>query len=239
MRPDGSVGPSDATASGSGRITVVIADDEPVVREGIRLILETQDDLAVIEGAGSGHEAIRICETMRPQVLLLDVRMPSGDGIWVLEELTRRRLLGNGGTHVLMLTTFGMDEFVDEALGAGAMGFMLKSSSYEELIAGVRATARGEGSLSPSVARRVIEGYVAGRRSPAVSPDDARRIADLTSRERDVLTLLGDGYSNQEIAGRLGISEHTVKSHVSRLLAKTGCRDRGQAAALARSIRDI
>jgi DNA-binding NarL/FixJ family response regulator len=138
---------------------------------------------------------------------------------------------------VLMLTTFGTDEFVDEALAKGASGFMLKSSSYEELIAGVRATARGEGSLSPSIARRVINGYVAGRQNPAVDPADIRRIADLTSRERDVLALLGDGLSNHEIANRLSVSEHTVKSHVSRLLAKTGCRDRGQAAALARRTR--
>lgn len=222
------------TASDDGRITVVIADDEPVVREGLRLILETQADLTVLGGAGTGRETVLMCAELRPDVLLLDVRMPSGDGLWVLEELTRDRTPGANITHVLMLTTFGMDEFVDEALVKGASGFMLKSSSYEELIAGVRATARGEGALSPSIARRVIDGYVAGRRNPAVDPADARRISDLTSRERDVLRLLGDGLSNHEIADRLSVSEHTVKSHVSRVLTKTECRDRGQAAALAR-----
>lgn len=226
-------------ATGSQRITVLIADDEPVVREGLRLILETQRDLEVIGGAGDGRATVRMCQELAPDVLLLDVRMPSGDGLWVLEELARRQMLGPGSTHVLMLTTFGMDEFVDDALGAGASGFLLKASSHEELIAGVRATARGEGSLSPSVARRVIDGFVASRRSAPTDPADIERTAELTSRERDVLTLLGEGFSNNEIADRLAVSEHTVKSHVSRLLAKTGCRDRGQAAALARRTRGV
>lgn len=235
MRAGGQFG----MASEDQCVTVVIADDEPVVREGLRLILETQSDLAVVGGAGDGRDTVRMCLELRPDVLLLDVRMPAGDGLWVLEELGRRQLLGSEGTHVLMLTTFGMDEFVDEALGSGASGFLLKSSSYEELIAGVRATARGEGALSPSVARRVIDGYVASRENPPVDPVDVARIADLTSRERDVLTLLGEGFSNHEIADRLAVSEHTVKSHVSRLLAKAGCRDRGQAAALARRTRGV
>ncbi|RKN12876.1 response regulator [Streptomyces radicis] len=216
------------------RISVVIADDEPVVREGLRLILETQRDLAVVGGAGDGHEAVQLCVELRPDVLLLDVRMPSGDGIWVLGELADKRLLGGDGTRVLMLTTFSADEYIDEALGAGASGFLLKSSSYEEVLSGVRATARGDGSLSPSVARRVIDGYVASRASRPVDASDAARLVGLTGRERSVLELVGEGLNNLEIAERLAVSEHTVKSHVSRLLAKTGCRDRGQAAALAR-----
>lgn len=219
------------------RVTVVIADDEPVVREGLRLILETQGDLAVIGGAGTGRQAVTMCLELRPDVLLLDIRMPAGDGLWVLQELAALEVLKSGGTHVLILTTFGLDEYVDESLTAGASGFLLKSSSYEELLAAVRATARGEGSLSPSVARRIIDGYVTSSQDAPVDPADTVRVQSLTLRERDVLTLLGEGFSNLEIADRLVVSEHTVKSHVSRLLAKTGCRDRGQAAALARRTR--
>ncbi|MDT0270446.1 response regulator transcription factor [Streptomyces sp. DSM 44915] len=219
-------------------VSVVIADDEPVVREGLRLILETQDDLAVLGGADDGEQAVRLCAELRPQVLLLDVRMPGRDGLWTLRELARRELLGAGGTRVLMLTTFDLDAYLDEALAAGASGFLLKSSSYEELLAGVRATARGDGSLSPSLLRRVIDGYLAHHDRPSPDPADVERLDRLTARERDVLDLIGEGYNNQEIAQRLVVSGHTVKSHVSRLLAKTGCRDRGQAAALARRARE-
>ena len=127
-------------------VSVVIADDEPVVREGLRLILETQRDLCVVGSAGDGLQAVRQCAERSLDVLLLDVRMPQGDGLWVLAELARRGLLGHGGCRVLMLTTFSLDEYVDEALAGGASGFLLKSSSYEEVLAGVRAPPRGRAS---------------------------------------------------------------------------------------------
>jgi DNA-binding NarL/FixJ family response regulator len=213
------------------RITVAIADDERVVRDGLRAILETRDDIEVVGAAGDGGAALRLAAAAAPDVLLLDVRMPGGDGLWVLERLARQGRLGR--TRVLMLTTFDLDEYIDEALTAGAAGFLLKSGSYEELVAAVRAAASGDGALSPGVARRVIDGYAAQRRGARPVPADLARVAALTPRERDVLHLIGDGLSNAEIAARLVLSEHTVKSHVSRLLAKTDCRSRGQAAALA------
>ncbi|MFJ6573788.1 response regulator [Streptomyces sp. NPDC091292] len=213
-------------------VRVVIADDERVVRDGLRLMLEIQPDLAVTGTAADGDHALRLTTDLTPDVLMLDVRMPGHDGLWVLARLAERGLLA--GTRVLMLTTFDMDEYVDEALAGGAAGFLLKSASYEEITAAVRATAAGDGALSPSVAGRLIRGYAAHRRAGRTDPADVARLSALTGRERDVLALVGEGLSNAEIAVRLTVSEHTVKSHVSRLLAKTGCRDRAQAAVLAR-----
>ncbi|MEV5534419.1 response regulator transcription factor [Streptomyces prunicolor] len=215
-------------------IRVVIADDERVVRDGLRLMLETQPDLLVTGTAADGDHALRLTTDLRPDVLMLDVRMPSHDGLWVLTRLAERGMLTD--IRVLMLTTFDMDEYIDEALAGGASGFLLKSASYEDITAAVRATAAGDGALSPSVAGRLIRGYGAWRKADRVDPADLERIAPLTDRERDVLTLIGEGLSNAEIATRLVVSEHTVKSHVSRLLAKTGCRDRAQAAVLARRV---
>jgi DNA-binding NarL/FixJ family response regulator len=218
-------------------ITVVVADDERIVRDGLQAILHSQPGIAVVGTAGDGDQALQVCVRLRPQVVMLDVRMPGHDGLWVLAELRRRSLLGSHRTQALMLTTFDLDEYVDEALDAGASGFLLKSSSYEELIAAVRAVAAGQSMLSPAVTRRVVNSYVATLRSPQADPADLARLRDLTAREREVLDLIGDGLSNAEIAGRLTVTEHTVKTHVSRLLAKTACRDRGQAAALARRTR--
>lgn len=219
---------------GEERITVVITDDESVVRDGLRMILETQEDLVVVGTAGDGEHALRLVEELRPDVVLLDVRMPGRDGLWTLAQLAHRELLGADGVRALMLTTFDIDEHVDEALTLGANGFLLKSASYEELLSAVRAAASGGGALSPPVARRVIAGYVAGHMGGSVTSADQERLKELTPRELEILALLGQGFNNDDIARRLVISEHTVKSHVSRLLAKTGCRDRGQAAALAR-----
>ncbi|GAA2125198.1 response regulator transcription factor [Actinomadura napierensis] len=220
--------------SGDRLISVVIADDERVVRDGLRAILETQDDIMVTGAAADGDHALRLCGTMRPDVLLLDVRMPGHDGLWVLGELARTGVLGPDGVRVVMLTTFDMDDYIEEALLLGAGGFLLKSSSYEELLTAVRAAATGDGALSPSVARRVISGYVAHHRARRSDPADLARLRELTPRERDVLALIGDGLSNGDIAARLVVSEHTVKSHVSRILTKLGLRSRGQAAALSR-----
>ncbi|MEU4202185.1 response regulator transcription factor [Streptomyces sp. NPDC045470] len=217
----------------SERISVLVVDDEPVIRAGLSAILDSQADLTVAGTAGNGEEAVEECARLRPRVLLLDVRMPRRDGLWALAELGRRQLLGPGRSQVLMLTTFDLDEYVDEALAAGAAGFLLKNSSYEELTGAVRAAAAGHSALSPAVTRRIIEGHLSTRRQP--DGHELARLRDLTEREHAVLRLVGDGLSNAEIADRLVVSLHTVKTHVSRMLAKTGCQSRAQAAVLARN----
>lgn len=217
----------------SEQISVLVVDDEPVIRAGLSAILDSQADLTVAGAAGNGEEAVEECARLRPHVLLLDVRMPRRDGLWALAELGRRRLLGPGRSQVLMLTTFDLDEYVDEALAAGAAGFLLKNSSYEELTGAVRAAAAGHSALSPAVTRRIIEGHLSTRRQP--DGHELARLRDLTEREHAVLRLVGDGLSNAEIADRLVVSLHTVKTHVSRMLAKTGCQSRAQAAVLARN----
>ncbi|MET8413771.1 response regulator transcription factor [Streptomyces sp. NPDC005195] len=216
----------------SDTITVVVADDERIIREGLAAILGAQSGVTVIGTAGDGEEAVEMCGRLRPDVAMLDIRMPRRDGLWALQELGRRRLLGPGRAQVLILTTFGLDKYVDQALAAGAAGFLLKNSSYEELTAAVRAAAAGQRTLSPAVTQRIIESHLAARRQPDTG--DLDRLTDLTRRERDVLRLIGDGLSNAEIADRLVVSLHTVKTHVSRMLAKTGCQSRAQAAVLAR-----
>ncbi|MGW3960689.1 response regulator transcription factor [Amycolatopsis sp. NPDC005003] len=213
-------------------ITVVVVDDERIIRDGLAAILGSQDGITVAGTAGDGEQAVEVCGRCKPDVVMLDIRMPRRDGLWALAELGRRGLLGPGRTQALMLTTFDLDEYVDQALAAGAAGFLLKNSSYEELTAAVRAAAAGHRTLSPAVTHRIIESHLATR----VRPDDGElaRLADLTPRERDVLRLVGEGLSNAEIADHLVVSLHTVKTHVSRMLTKTGCQSRAQAAVLAR-----
>ena len=213
-------------------ITVLVVDDERIIRDGLAVILDSQEDITVVGTAGDGEEAVEVCVRLKPDVLMLDIRMPRRDGLWTLAELARRGMLGPRRTRALMLTTFDLDEYVDQALAAGAVGFLLKNSSYEELTAAVRATAAGHSALSPAVTQRIIASHLATRQRPDNS--DLNRLADLTPRERDVLRLVGDGLSNAEIAVRLVVSLHTVKTHVSRVLAKTGCQSRAQAAVLAR-----
>ncbi|MFE5139961.1 response regulator transcription factor [Streptomyces fagopyri] len=217
----------------SERITVLVVDDEPIIRTGLTTILRTQDDLTLVGTATNGQEAVDACAERRPDVVLMDIRMPRRDGMWALAELARRRLLGPGRTQALMLTTFDTDEFVDAALAAGAAGFLLKNSSYEELTAAIRAAAAGHSALSPAVTRRVIEGHLATVRRP--DDQELARLGDLTARERDVLRLIGEGLSNSEIADRLVVSVNTVKTHITHVLAKTGCQSRAQATVLARN----
>ena len=224
----------DELAAGPGRaagvVRVLIVDDQVLVRTGFRMILEAEPDLEVVGEASDGLEAIEQARRLKPDVVLMDVRMPEVDGI----EATRRLLEGQeaeASTKVVMLTTFDMDEYVYEALRAGASGFLLKDVPPEQLIAGIRAVASGDALLAPSVTRRVIEEFV--RRPPDSVRTPPAKLADLTARELEVLQLIARGLSNAEIATELFVSETTVKTHVAHVLMKLALRDRVQAVVLA------
>jgi DNA-binding NarL/FixJ family response regulator len=206
-------------------IRVVVADDQALVRAGFRVLLETQPDLSVVAEAENGIEALAAAREQRPDLVLMDVRMPVLNGL----DATRELLADPFPPRVLMLTTFDSDEYVYLAMKAGASGFLLKSVPPEQLLHGIRLCAGGEALLAPSVTRRLIEEFVA-RPMPGRKPE---RLAVLTSREIEVLTLIADGSSNGQIAGRLFLSEATVKTHVSRVLTKLDLRDRAQAVVLA------
>ena len=202
-------------------VRIAVADDHPVVRTGFAELLDTQPDFEVVGTAADGAEAVRICRELSPDVVLMDVRMPGMDGI----EATRR-LAGSAtaGPRVLILTTFDLDEYVYDALRAGASGFLLKDVTAERLFDAVRVIAAGEALLAPAVTRRLISEFARLRPKP-----DAPSTAALTPRETQVLRLIAEGLSNPEIAGRLTVTEETVKTHVSRVLSKLGLRDRTQA----------
>ncbi|WP_327693883.1 response regulator transcription factor [Streptomyces sp. NBC_00459] len=203
--------------------TVLIVDDQTLQRLGFRMLLEAEPDMTVVDEAANGSEAVRKTAELRPDVVLMDVRMPGMDGI----EATRR-IVGSGGrSRVLVLTTFDLDEYAYEALCAGASGFFLKDARPEELVVGIRAVAAGDAVISPGVTRKLIDTFTSRRSAPA--PEHERRLADLTEREREVLTAMAGGSNNTEIAEILHLAESTVKSHVSRILAKIGARDRVQA----------
>jgi len=207
---------------------VLIVDDQALVRAGFRMILEAEEDVEVVGEAADGLEAVAAAQRLKPDVVLMDVRMPEMDGI----EATRR-LLADSGTSakVVMLTTFDMDEYVYDALSAGASGFLLKDVPPEQLVAGIRAVASGDALLAPSVTRRVIEEFV--RRPPASVRTLPPRLSELTTRELEVLKLIARGLSNAEIAKELFVSETTVKTHVGHVLTKLAVRDRVQAVVLA------
>jgi DNA-binding NarL/FixJ family response regulator len=209
-------------------VRVALADDEEVVRRSLRGILGGQDGLLVVGEAHDGCSAVELVIRQRARVLLLDIRMPGSDGLWALRRLRETGALEE--VRVLVLTTFDLDAYVDQALRLGAAGFLLKTARHEELTGAVRAVAAGEVALAPTVARRLVDHYL---RLPPPDPGDAARLAALTERERHVLAVLADGRSNAEIAADLRLSIHTVKSHISSLLAKLGLRDREQAIALA------
>ncbi|WP_060885941.1 response regulator [Streptomyces caniscabiei] len=204
--------------------TVLVVDDQHLQRLGFRMLLEAQPDMTVVGEAAGGGEAVRMAAELRPDVVLMDVRMPGMDGI----EATRR-IVGTGGrSKVLVLTTFDLDEYAYEALRAGASGFFLKDARPDELVVGIRAVAAGGSVVSPSVTHRLIDTFT--RHAPGGhGSEQERRLADLTAREREVLGGIASGWTNAEIAERLHLAESTVKSHVSRVLAKIGARDRVQA----------
>jgi DNA-binding NarL/FixJ family response regulator len=202
-------------------IRVLVVDDQELLRTAFRALIDAEDDMQVVGEAADGAEAVELTARAQPDVVIMDVRMPVMDGI----EATRRITSAGAGPRVLMLTTFDQDEYVFDAMRAGASGFTLKSRPLEELLAAIRVVAAGEALLAPSVTRRLIA-HFAGQRQPQA----ARRAAlgQLTEREREVLLLIAQGLSNQELAEALHISMPTAKTHVSRILAKLGARDRAQ-----------
>jgi DNA-binding NarL/FixJ family response regulator/class 3 adenylate cyclase len=216
-----------ATTEKAGGVRVMIVDDQALVRAGFRMILDAEPDLEVVGEAADGGEAVAECLNLKPDVVLMDVRMPEMDGI----EATRRLLAEGAETKVVMLTTFDMDEYVYDALRAGASGFLLKDVPPEQLVDGIRSVASGDALLAPSVTRRVIEEFV--RRPPASVRTLPTKLEDLTTRELEVLKLVARGLSNAEIAKELFVSETTVKTHVAHVLMKLDLRDRVQAVVLA------
>jgi DNA-binding NarL/FixJ family response regulator len=208
-------------------LRVVIVDDEALVRAGFRMILEAQADIAVVGEAADGREAIELVGRLAPDVVLMDIRMPRVDGLAATREIVAGTAVG---VRVLILTTFDLDEYVYEALKAGASGFLLKTAPPAELAAAVRVVAGGDVLLSPTITRRLIQEFVGRPRRDTDAPD---WLAQLTERERDVLREVARGLSNREIAEALVVSESTVKTHVNRILSKLDLRDRVQAVVLA------
>ncbi|MER6539762.1 response regulator [Streptomyces sp. 900105755] len=202
-------------------LRVVLADDQALVRTGFRMIIDARDDLEVVGEASDGGEAVRLTRELAPDVVLMDVRMPVVDGI----EATRRIVADGGRARVLVLTTWDVDAHVVDALRAGASGFLLKDIRAPELVEAIRVTARGDALLAPTVLSRVLDRFLRTTPDPAPPPS----LRDLSGREREVLTLIGQALSNAEIAERLRLSEATVKNHVTAVLRKLGLRDRVQA----------
>ena len=216
-------------------ISVVVADDHEVVRAGFAALLDTQPDFTVLGTAADGASAVRVCRELRPDVVLMDVRMPGLDGI----EATRRITSAGGRTRVLILTTFDLDEYAFAGLRAGASGFLVKDAQPAELLAGIRVVACGDAVVAPALTRRLIEKYAnllpSAADADTAVPDDPR-LAGLTGREREVLQAIARGWTNSDIAERLNLAESTVKTHVGRVLAKIGARDRVQAVIFAYEI---
>jgi DNA-binding NarL/FixJ family response regulator len=208
-------------------IRVVLADDQALVRAGFRALLDAQGDIEVVGEAGNGEEAVRLATQLAPDVVLMDIRMPGVDGL----SATRRIVADDrsAGVRVVILTTFGLDEYIFEAIRAGASGFLVKDTEPGELVQAVRVVAGGEALLSPSVTKQLIAEFAARAKEPR-TPDS---LEQLTDREREVVALVAEGLSNEEIAGRLFVSPATAKTHVSRAMGKLGARDRAQLVVIA------
>jgi DNA-binding NarL/FixJ family response regulator len=203
-------------------IRVAIADDQQLIRGGFRSLLEAEPDLEVVGEAGTGRDAVALVTREKPDVVLMDIRMPDGDGLWATEQIVANPALAS--THIVIVTTFELDEYVAQAIRAGASGFLVKDTEPVELIRAVCVVAGGEALLSPSVTKRLLE-RVAGTLNEA---PDTSALAVLTDREREVLALVGHGLTNDEIGRKLYLSPLTAKTHVSRIMSKLGARDRVQ-----------
>ena len=219
------------THAESGRIRVLLVDDQPLLRMGFRMVLDAENDLTVVGEASDGAEAIQAAQTLDPDVILMDVRMPGMDGI----EATRHIAASPSVARIIILTTFDLDEYAFAGLRAGASGFLLKNAEPSELVAAIRTVAAGDASVSPRVTRRMLELF--GAQLPGAATDSAParpdRLAALTDREREVFLAIAEGLSNPELASRFFLSESTVKTHVGRILFKLDLRDRVQAVILA------
>jgi len=211
-------------------ITILLVDDQPLFREGLRTLLSVQPDLKVVGEAGDGEEAIRLCRTLKPAVVLMDLQMPVLDGV----EATRRLHHEQPDSRVIVLTTFDDDEMVFDGLRAGALGYLLKDAPSEKLAEAIRAAARGESFLQPSIAAKVVAEFA--RLTTKRSPPAQALIEPLSDREQEILALIATGATNREIGNQLFLAEGTVKNHVTNVLGKLGVRDRTQAALKAREM---
>jgi DNA-binding NarL/FixJ family response regulator len=203
-------------------IRVVIADDQQLIRGGFRSLLEAEPDLEIVGEAGTGVEAVAVVAREKPDVVLMDIRMPDGDGLWATEQIVANPALS--ATHIVIVTTFELDEYVGQAIRAGASGFLVKDTEPVELIRAVRVVAAGDALLSPGVTKRLLERVAGGLKEAP----DASQLRVLTDREREVLGLVGHGMTNDEIGRRLFLSPLTAKTHVSRIMSKLAARDRVQ-----------
>ena len=207
-------------------IRVVVADDQSLIRAGFRSLIDSEPDLEVVGEAGTGRRVLELVREARPDVVLMDIRMPDGDGLWATEEIAGDPELAS--VHVVIVTTFELDEYVARALKAGASGFLVKDTEPVDLLRAVRVAVAGEALLSPGVTKRLLAQFAAGH-----TPVDASRLAVLTEREREVLRLVGRGLTNQEIGVELFLSPLTAKTHVSRIMTKLAARDRVQLVVIA------